>query len=369
MNCRKYYVYGTSTRMARICTKRTSAGSVLPVCLISSKQSKKRTILTEDSTWLGVDTLSTYCLTNDENDFIESPHKMDQNIVGINGITSKTKVTKVGHGRFTIIDDNGATCKLDIPELYLCTTVPYKIISPQHLDNQWRQRKMGSFHECTNGSGTMIEWIDTDGNKHKKTIEHNNRSGIPVCYTAPKYSKFKKYLQTNGQIHSNAKLLINMLAHGDKSGGSKNEPIRQVDQFGQVIRPAEEHLIDTNINTMDKHDTNKEELRNQPITFEVDDINNENTTIQHDEFQDLTPKSEKLLWHYRLGHVPFKVINKLANQGALPKRLASAPDPMCSSCMFGRLTKRPWRTKGSTNQVSGNKTITNPGHCVSVDQL
>jgi hypothetical protein len=36
--------------------------------------------------------------------------------------------------------------------------------------------------------------------------------------------------------------------------------------------------------------------------------------------------------------------------------------------MYGAMTKRPWRTKGAQNK-SKLRSVTNPGDCVSVDQL
>jgi hypothetical protein len=89
-----------------------------------------------------------------------------------------------------------------------------------------------------------------------------------------------------------------------------------------------------------------ESLRQHAIQFDFnDEPNSSNDSINEDEFQNLSPKTEKLLWHYRLGHTPFSVINKMAKSGELPARLANACDPVCSSCMYGTSTRRPWRTK------------------------
>ena len=42
---------------------------------------------------------------------------------------------------------------------------------------------------------------------------------------------------------------------------------------------------------------------------------------------------------------------------------------MCTTCMFGKATKRPWRTKAPLNRDQPSHTITKPGNCVYVDQL
>ena len=59
----------------------------------------------------------------------------------------------------------------------------------------------------------------------------------------------------------------------------------------------------------------------------------------------------------------------MAEYGILPKQLATCRVPMCTTCMFGKATKRPWRTKAPQNRDQASHTITKPGDCVSVDHL
>jgi hypothetical protein len=54
--------------------------------------------------------------------------------------------------------------------------------------------------------------------------------------------------------------------------------------------------------------------------------------------------------------------------GILPRRLSSVHPPKCAGCIFGAMTKMPWRTKASPSQVK-TVVVTGPGDCVSVDQL
>ena len=42
---------------------------------------------------------------------------------------------------------------------------------------------------------------------------------------------------------------------------------------------------------------------------------------------------------------------------------------MCSACMYGKATKRPWRHKTKKQKSSKLKRITHAGQCVSVDML
>ena len=58
----------------------------------------------------------------------------------------------------------------------------------------------------------------------------------------------------------------------------------------------------------------------------------------------------------------------LARSGVIPRRLAKCPVPVCSACLYGKATRRPWRTKPS-NDPSDIYVPTTPREVVSVDQL
>ncbi len=72
-------------------------------------------------------------------------------------------------------------------------------------------------------------------------------------------------------------------------------------------------------------------------------------------------------WHYRLGHLPFPKIKQLALNGKIPKKLAKLMPPKCTGCLFGAMTKLPWRRKESK---SSHKVFiaTKPGETVSVNK-
>ena len=100
----------------------------------------------------------------------------------------------------------------------------------------------------------------------------------------------------------------------------------------------------------------------------------ENIQSHADDAQRLTvesPQADLLRWHYRLGHLSFKLIKAMAELGLLPKKLAKAPILKCVGCMFAAMTKKPWRTKGRNTggQVGRILKITSPGQCVSVIML
>jgi hypothetical protein len=68
-----------------------------------------------------------------------------------------------------------------------------------------------------------------------------------------------------------------------------------------------------------------------------------------------------------LGHVSMHTVQHMASKGLLPSEIAKCKIPVCQACMYGMMTKKPWRTKAVSKPMS--IVIVNPGDWVSVDQL
>ena len=81
----------------------------------------------------------------------------------------------------------------------------------------------------------------------------------------------------------------------------------------------------------------------------------------------ISAQDELMRWHYCLNHLSFKHMFKMAKQGLLPKKILKANIPICPACQYGKMHRKPWRTKGKPSNPS--KVATEPGQIVSVDQL
>ena len=78
--------------------------------------------------------------------------------------------------------------------------------------------------------------------------------------------------------------------------------------------------------------------------------------------------AELMRWHYRLGHLSFAKLKMLAKNGEIPRRLARVSPPKCTGCLFGAMTKLPWR--GKESKTSHEVFVASkPGECVSVDHM
>jgi hypothetical protein len=71
-------------------------------------------------------------------------------------------------------------------------------------------------------------------------------------------------------------------------------------------------------------------------------------------------------WHYRLGHLSFPKLKQLALNGKIPKNLSKVKPPTCAGCLFGAMTKNPWRGKESKSSHEVF-VATKPGETVSCD--
>jgi GAG-pre-integrase domain len=83
---------------------------------------------------------------------------------------------------------------------------------------------------------------------------------------------------------------------------------------------------------------------------------------------DSSTSSELLTWHRRYGHLSMKLLQQMAAQGRLPRRLANCQVPICQSCLFGKMSRTAWLQKGETIQSVAHGVVRS-GQCVSVDQL
>jgi len=80
-------------------------------------------------------------------------------------------------------------------------------------------------------------------------------------------------------------------------------------------------------------------------------------------------EAEFLHYHQCFGHISSKHIQEMAHQGILLAHLATCPIPVCTACLYGKATKKPWHSKPSAQEQASRKTITTPGAVVLVDMM
>ncbi len=111
---------------------------------------------------------------------------------------------------------------------------------------------------------------------------------------------------------------------------------------------------------------NKEEkqtTRKGPLTF---DVNPELKEDKHVYLAAVDNQAKLMRWHYRLGHLAFSKLKQLVLNGKIPQQLAKVKPPACVGCLFGAMTKVPWKGQETSSKVF---VATKAGQCVSVNQI
>ena len=67
--------------------------------------------------------------------------------------------------------------------------------------------------------------------------------------------------------------------------------------------------------------------------------------VDKEDRQESSPEAELLMAHHRFQHISISKLQEMARQGILPWRLAQCKIPSCSACLYGKATKRDWRSK------------------------
>ena len=358
VNSQRYYVRGTKRNSYRIASRRKAVSRTwlrLNASNVKPNNNKSNTNshlqpFDSDSYNIAIDNCASANFTNDLNDYI---NKRTTKAV-VQGIGSK-QLSTVGTVEWKIQDDSGKTHTFTIPNVYYAPELPWRLLSPQVLaqvlnDNQGTG--------ClTLGQRMELFWHK---HKYKKTIPLSD-SNIAILRSAPSNHRFFAYAST--------------IATPPIGPHAIPFEDHEVEPSVQAIPSDRQEGNNTTVQRINDDDTTQSQVTSQstqycqPIPFTFHDTN-EQTNRDDNSNSDLTTKQWELLrLHYRLGHISMYRIRSMAKMRLLPKYLADTPPPMCASCQFGKATKRPWRTKAIPSQAINLKPITQPGSCVSVDQL
>jgi hypothetical protein len=92
----------------------------------------------------------------------------------------------------------------------------------------------------------------------------------------------------------------------------------------------------------------KQTTRMGPLTF---DINSELKEDKHVYFAAVDNQAKLMHWHYRLGYLAFSKLNQLGLNVKIPQCLAKVKPPACVGCLFGAMTKVPWKRRETSSKV------------------
>ena len=319
-----------------------------------------------DSCQIAVDNCSTRCITNDIRDFIGKPRQTSVNTKGVSG---SSRATLVGTAKWIIQDDDGVCHEWLTPNTHCHPDSPHRLLSPQH----WAQERGEKRGAACATHFDAVELFWSQGNCFR-TTELDPSLNVALIRSAPSFRLCSSFCTDFSKVRSplnKAEFFCSPClpeiptavtddeqssdeGEDDESVASRLHPDLPDTAFDKATGADKELPPDFDMTTL--------------LDFEVGK-QNPNVIPEDVEVQGATPEAQMLAWHCRFGHISFERIRGMAERGDLPRALLEVTaNPKCSACLFGKITKRPWRTKAPVNKMKVPP-ANRPGAAVAVDQL
>ena len=361
-----------------------------------------------DSYQFAIDTCTSFHINKHKELFV-GEIKSCKNIF-VQGVGGKIQVSGYGTMKIRLTDDNNQLHEILVHDVLYVPESPTNLFSPQ----QWSKSSTSpsGTGEITTGGTTLLFW---DDNKYTKLVPHHPDLGIPIMSVNDGYTKgstffnlmkgnasmlcqpcqsIPAYLNTSQPINvsteSNAVHIIpvdddELSVHNlnlDQQSVMNDHSVtsKQTEDFTTLdgLDALEAQSVSTtssqtnddltvddddfHISWHDDKDDDNEELINIPeneIDAIISSVDDKTSELQR----------ELLSHHYRLKHLPFSALKKLALKGVLPKKLASVKPPLCYPCIMGKQHRKPWRGRGKQLKKIRKATETFPGANTSTDQM
>jgi len=357
-----------------------AAAYTVLVCSTSRELQANVCSFDTDSLPLRVDNCTSKTMSNKVEDFVGPFKDVNQKVKGIGGTVLDG--IKEATFKLNIEDDQGRVHQILIPGSLYVPKGRVRLLSPQHWaqtakDNKPKPRGTycGTYDDCIE-----LWW---DQRQYTRTVpldQYGTNTG--TIHTAPGYDRFANFCEQCGQA---AEDQYNPLSCEVEEVGDEENEMEFFDNYDFEGEDKALGMSDDQGNP-DLMEPEDEEvpfedpidipapLRDKPLVtnFDLQPESKQETVpvVTDDEEEHFdNVKAEFLRWHHRLGHLSPERIQKIAEIGLLPRRLAKCEVPLCTSCLYGKATRRPWRTKASEQASNRIPAVHAPGDCVSVDQL
>ncbi len=205
--------------------------------------------------------------------------------------------------------------------------------------------------------------------KYKKSIPYNATSNVPIMHSASSSLTYRAYATTFEALkatfyHHEHVLQFPGLCQCDNLAEQEFVAEENIN-YKKGKSTSETAMNDNNNETITTSDKSLPATRMNALTFDPTPLLEEDKEFYLATADD---QAELMQWHYRLGHLSFPKLKLLAKNCEIPRRLAKIPPPKCAGCLFGAMTKLPWRGKESKFSHEFF-TATKLGECVSVDHM
>ena len=294
---------------------------------------------------IGIDSLASACMSHVESDFIKSSLKpyTEAKSVKPYGKGSRIPIASKGTLRWKIEDDTGRKHTFLIPNSLYIPEGSIRLLSPQH----WAREALAASKYVNKDAYRSVQLYNRNlliwgqYSEYRKTIYNSRRSNVPIMYTAAANSKYIAY---QSAIFNEIEYDKCYMCCEANVTPSDSPPSNTPSHVPKVVEEAMDDVM-THLSPRDPQVVEREE---EPAIVAA------------------TDQAELMRWHYRLGHLSFKKLARLAEKGYIPKKLAKVRAPKCAGCIYGKMHRVPWRTKAQPKEIFTAKT---PGQCISVDQM
>lgn len=311
-----------------------------------------------DSKIIGIDNRCTGCISAFLDDFVGPIVRTNKTIKGIGGDT-EYEVFR-GTLRWSWCDDDGTEHTFDIPDSYYVKGCGVRLLSPQHWSKvaaRNQGKKSLPAGTTTTHQGVKMFWGKQREFELNLPLTASTKvANIPMNTGYKQYSEFckKGHWTTTKEDRYPIYAKDTQLCCLECNIDDEVKPPAPLPKWDSPQQTS--HTCDFDLNAGERvgiSNSTKGRLHAA-----------EDTQLSIDEKRSL----ELLRYHQQMGHASFRKLQLLAMTGGLPKYLSNCRIPVCSSCMYAKMSRRPWRTKHSSKQLEVLKPTT-PGEVVAVDHL
>lgn len=341
-------------------------------------QAYEQAVFDSDSFLIRVDNCATASISNLKKDFIEGtlvPTR--KKVKGLFGPSQAGVMT--GTICWNVADDNGVAHEFLLSGSYYVPWATSRLLSPQHWAQCAKDNKplpRGTWC-ATYADSIILEW---NQRRYRRTIQlDRGSSNVAHIRTAPGYNRATAFAAEAGL--GDEVVVAPIAAPRDPRPVVVAPPARPVVSDDEDERAPSRWIRPWNQQPEGDvtYLTGEEPTlqREAPLVTDFNlngpsqdpSVTAPNVIEDEEDHMPQEASAEFLKWHHRLGHLSPVKMKIMARMGMLPKSLITCPVPLCTACLFGKATRRPWRTRAMPSKSDGPRSVTRPGHCVSIDQL
>ena len=266
----------------------------------------------------------------------------------VNGIGKGLAIKGKGTFVFSLEDDNGKIHTIKIPNSLYLPVLKQCLLSPQHWVQEAGdgQTWMGNFeHECVlnrHGEGKKIVLFDPTTNAPIFTTAPSSHTYCAFATTcealeAPYYRK-ETVLQypRHNLMDDEPALIPEEFVAKENLNYKKNMSVNKgADSDDDTVKTS-------NLPAPPNDKPPSQAIQRGPLTFDPSPPMEEGEDVH---LAAANNQAELIQWHYRLGHLTFAKLKQLVLNGEIPKKVVKITPPKCAGCLFGAMTKNPWRGK------------------------